>query len=351
MNKADIKSMLLTELEEFFESIGEPAYRAGQVFKWLHKGTKSFGEMTNLPVKLREDLDETFYLTTPALTEKHISKNDGTVKYLWSMDDGAAVECVVMEYAHGNSICISTQVGCGMGCAFCASTVGGLVRNLAPSEMLDQILFSQIESEKKLSNVVLMGVGEPLDNFENVLRFLELLNHGSGLNIGARHITVSTCGIIENIDKLAEYKIQLTLTVSLHAPDDETRSCLMPVNRDTGVDRLLEACARYFHITGRRVSYEYAMIDGVNDTLWQAELLAKKLRNTGSHLNLIPLSDVPWRPLKGSSRERLREFTGTLSQKGVNYTIRRSLGGDIDASCGQLRGRQMKALRSPGYPE
>jgi len=226
-----------------------------------------------------------------------------------------------------------------MGCVFCASAIGGLTRNLTASEMMDQVLFSQLDSAKKLSNVVLMGIGEPLDNFDNVIRFLTLLSHPSGINIGARHITVSTCGIIENIDKLAEYRIKCTLTVSLHAPDDETRSLLMPGNRNIGVDALLDACSRYFRVTGRRVSYEYSMIDGINDTLWHAKLLAQKLKGTGSHLNLIPLSDVPGRQYKGSDRERVKEFSALLISKGVNCTVRRSLGGDITASCGQLRGQ------------
>ena len=339
--RPDIKSMLLTELETYFESIGERSFRAKQTFQWLHRGAPSFGVMTDLPEALRDRLAEEFCISVPVLSEKHVSKHDGTIKYLWSMDDGAAVECVIMEYEHGNTICISSQVGCRMGCAFCASAMGGLKRNLTAPEMVNQVLFSQIDSEKKLSNVVLMGIGEPLDNFDNLIRFLELLGHEFGLNIGARHITVSTCGIIENIDKLAEYRIKCTLTVSLHSADDETRSRLMPINRDVGVDKLLETCSRYFHKTGRRVSYEYAMIDGVNDTSRHAELLAVKLKNTESHLNLIPLSNVPERPFRGSSQERVNEFSKILRQKGVNCTIRRSLGGDIAASCGQLRGRSL----------
>jgi len=245
-----------------------------------------------------------------------------------------------MSYAHGNTVCISSQVGCAMGCAFCASAIGGLIRNLTPAEMLDQVLFSQLESGKKISNIVLMGIGEPLDNFENVITFLRLVNHSSGMNIGARHISVSTCGIIEMIDKLAEYRIQLTLSVSLHAPDDQTRSRIMPINKRYGVDKLFEACGRYFKATGRRVSYEYAMIETVNDTPEHAKLLAKRLGG-GAHLNIIPLSDVSERGLKASSPQRLSAFTDVLKQKGVNFTLRRSLGRDITASCGQLRARHL----------
>jgi len=340
--KNDIKSMFLSELKGYFESVGERAFRADQVFGWLRGGVSAFGEMTNLPQKLREMLEGEFYIAAPKLGEKLVSGRDGTIKYLWLMRDGASIESVVMEYAHGNTVCISTQAGCRMGCAFCASSLGGLMRDLTASEMEDQVLYSQRDSGKKISNVVLMGIGEPLDNLDNVLRFLKLINHPAGMNIGARHISISTCGIIENIDKLAECGIQFTLSVSLHAPDDETRSRLMPVNHGVGVDSLLETCDRYFHKTGRRVSYEYAMIDGVNDSLSHAKLLARKLKKTGSHLNLILLNDVPERPLKASDPERVKAFSGLLRKQGINLTVRRSLGGDIDASCGQLRRRNMR---------
>ena len=297
--------------------------------------------MTNLSEKLRESLADAFYITVPQLLEKHVSQLDGTEKYLWRTTDGEAIESVVMQYAHGNTICISTQVGCRMGCAFCASAIGGLVRNLSASEILDQVLFSQRDSGKKISNIVLMGIGEPLDNFDNVVRFLKLINNPAGLNIGARHITLSTCGIIENIDKLADCGIQLTLSVSLHAPDDETRSRLMPANHEVGVNTLLNTCARYFAKTGRRVSYEYALIDNVNDTRNHAGLLADKLKGTGSHLNLILLNDVPEREFKASSPARVKEFEKILEKRGVNYTLRRRLGNDVNASCGQLRRRHI----------
>ncbi|MCL2152926.1 MAG: 23S rRNA (adenine(2503)-C(2))-methyltransferase RlmN [Oscillospiraceae bacterium] len=338
-NKRDIKSMLPAELEEYFSIVGERAYRAEQVFRWLHSGAAAFCEMTNLPETLREKLNGEFYITAPEIVDKQASQSDGSTKYLWRLSDGSEIESVVMEHDYGNTVCVSTQVGCRMGCVFCASTQGGLVRNLAASEILDQVLFSGKELGEKLSNVVLMGIGEPLDNFSNVTQFLKIVTHPSGICVGARHISLSTCGIIENIDKLADYDIQLTLTVSLHAPDDETRSLLMPINRANGVGKLLDTCGEYFLKTGRRISYEYAMIEGVNDTHRHAEELARKLKKTGSHVNLIPLSKIAESPLKASSSENVRMFAEYLMKNGINVTIRRSLGGDISASCGQLRSR------------
>jgi len=346
MSKRDIKSMLPEELAGYFESTGERAYRARQVFRWLHGGVDSFSGMTDLSSSLRGKLDGEFTITVPELHDRQVSKLDGTIKYLWRMDDGCAVESVVMDYEHGSTVCISTQVGCRMGCAFCASTLGGLTRNLAASEMLDQVMFSKTDAGDRISNIVLMGIGEPLDNFDNVLRFLTLINHPSGINVGARHISLSTCGITENIDKLAEYDIQLSLAVSLHAPDDETRSRLMPVNRASGVDRLLDACDRYYRRTGRRISYEYALIDGVNDASRHAVMLASILKRTGSHLNLIQLSNVPERDFRASPPENVRAFIRILKQKGINFTVRRKLGADIDAACGQLRGRYTETKRT-----
>ena len=335
--KRDIKSMLLPELAEYFESIGERRFRAEQIFRSLHQGAMKFSEMTNLPLALRSRLDDEFYIDVPVIREKQTSQLDGTIKILWELHDGNTIESVIMEYSHGLTVCISTQVGCRMGCAFCASAIGGLVRNLTASEMLDQVLFSQLDIGKRISNAVLMGIGEPLDNLDNVVRFLALVTHPYGMNIGARHITLSTCGIAENIDKLAQYDIQLSLAVSLHAPDDETRSRLMPVNGAGGVDALLGACRRYFRSTGRRISYEYAMIDGVNDSPRHAKQLVRKLNGTGSHLNLILLNNVPERGFRASPQASVRAFTEVLKQNGVNFTIRRKLGADIDASCGQLR--------------
>ncbi len=331
----DLKSMNLTEMAAFFKELGQPAFRARQVYQWLHRGARSFGEMTNLPKPLREVLEADCFLSAPQVERKQVSAQDGTIKYLWRLSDGNCIETVLMRYHHGNTVCISSQVGCRMGCAFCASTLGGKVRDLTPAEMLDQVLFTQIDSGAPVSNIVLMGIGEPLDNFDTVLRFLELVNSPEGMNIGMRHISLSTCGLTEKIDKLAEYQLQLTLSVSLHAPDDETRSKIMPVNRGTGVEALFAACRRYFEKTGRRVSYEYIMIDGVNDQDWQADLLARHLRGAPGHVNLIPLNNVEESPLKPS--RRVAAFQKRLEGQGVTATVRRKLGGDIDASCGQLR--------------
>ena len=341
----DLKSMTPAELEEWLRERGEPKFRAKQIFQWMHRGAVSFGEMTNLSKALRDKLAEEAFLTVPVVERKQVSREDGTIKYLWRLNDGNCIETVLMRYQHGNTVCISSQVGCRMGCRFCASTLGGLVRSLRPSEMIDQVLFTQLDSGLPVSNIVLMGIGEPLDNFDTVMRFLELVNHPDGLNIGMRHISLSTCGLTEKIDRLAERNLQLTLSVSLHAPDDETRSSIMPVNRAVGVDKLFETCRRYFEKTGRRISYEYAMIDGVNDRPWQADELARRLRGMPSHVNLIPLNDVRESPLKPS--RHVEDFRKRLERQGVTVTVRRKLGGDIDASCGQLR-RKTLGLKEDG---
>lgn len=331
----DIKSMTQGELAGFFKELDQPAFRAKQVFTWLHRGVTSFEEMSNLPKDLRAKLAENCFISYPTVERKQVSAQDGTIKYLWRLMDGNCVETVFMRYQHGNTVCVSSQVGCRMGCAFCASTLGGKVRDLTAGEILDQVLFAQLDAGESVSNIVMMGIGEPLDNFDNVLRFLELVNHPDGLNIGMRHISLSTCGLIEKIDKLAQHGLQLTLSVSLHAPDDPTRDKLMPVNRGVGVAKLLATCRRYFETTGRRISFEYAMIDGVNDSDAQADLLADWLEGTGSHVNLIPLNHVAESPLKPS--RRVRQFQQRLERRGLTVTVRRKLGGDIDASCGQLR--------------
>ena len=336
----DLKSLNRAELEQFFQELGEPKFRAKQVFQWLWRGVASFDEMTNLSKALREKLRETCSLTVPQVERKQVSKLDGTIKYLWRLADGNCVESVVMRYKHGNTICVSSEVGCRMGCAFCASTLGGLVRRLEPSEILDQVMFAQKDSGLTISNIVLMGIGEPLDNYDNVMRFLELVNDPEGLNIGMRHISLSTCGLVDGIDKLADLQLQLTLSVSLHAPDDETRSRLMPINRVVGVERLMQSCRRYFDVTVRRISYEYAMVDGVNDQDWQADLLAKRLKGMPSHVNIIPLNDLAESPLKPS--HRVAQFQQRLERQGIACTVRRKLGGDIDASCGQLRRKTLK---------
>lgn len=333
----DIRSMLPEELEEAFQQMGEPKYRAGQVFDWLTRGVASFDEMTNLPKGLRQKLNQEYFIPTLTCIQKQVSREDGTIKYLWQLPDDNAVETVVMQYQYGNTVCISSQVGCRQGCAFCASTIGGLVRSLTPSEMLCEVLCSQMESGLPIGHIVLMGIGEPLDNFDNVMRFLRLVNHPKGLNIGMRHISLSTCGITEKFDKLAAYHLQLTLSVSLHAPDDETRSKIMPANRGRGVEELICACERYFAETGRRISFEYAMIDGVNDTPYHAKLLAKHARRVGAHVNLIPLNHVEESKFEPSRPENMKAFQKILQGADVNATVRRRLGGDIDASCGQLR--------------
>lgn len=335
----DIRSLTKEEITAALREMGEPAFRGGQVFTWLHRGVSSFDEMTNLSKSLREHLAEQFALDTPQVARKQVSRQDGTIKYLWELSDGNCIESVLMQYHHGNTICISSQVGCRMGCAFCASTIAGKVRDLTPGEMLDQVIFSQKDSGLPISNIVLMGIGEPMDNLDNVLRFLELVNHPDGLNIGMRHVSLSTCGVIPGIDRLADLGLQLTLSVSLHAPDSETRSRIMPVNRAYDVEKLFEACHRYFQKTGRRISFEYAMIDGVNDHDWQADLIARKLHGMPGHVNLIPLNDVVESPLKPS--RRVAAFQRRLESHGITATVRRSLGGDIDASCGQLRRKAM----------
>ena len=336
----DIKSMTLEELTAWLKERGEPAFRAKQIFHWLYRGVTSFDEMTDLSKALREKLSRQAFLTPPQVARKQVSKLDGTIKYLWELSDGNCVESVLMRYQHGNTVCISCQVGCRMGCAFCASTLAGKVRDLTPAEMIDQVLFTQIDSGAPISNIVLMGIGEPLDNFDTVMRFLTLVNHPEGMNIGMRHISLSTCGLVDKIDKLAQYELHLTLSVSLHAPDDETRSKIMPVNRSVGVEKLMDTCRRYVQATG------YAMIDGVNDSDAQADQLARLLKGTLGHVNLIPLNDVEESPLKPS--RRVAAFQKRLERQGVTVTVRRKLGSDIDASCGQLRRKAMQSAQGMG---
>lgn len=342
--KRDIKSMTVDEISEFLTGIGEKAYRGGQVYSWLGKGVESFSEMTNLSKDLRGKLEENFYIYRPEVAREQVSERDGTIKYLWQLRDGNTVESVLMKYSYGNTVCISSQVGCRMGCAFCASTIGGLVRNLEPSEMLDQVRYTEKESGERISGIVIMGIGEPLDNFERVIKFLELVNDPDNFGIGMRHVTLSTCGIVELFDKLGNYRLQLNLSVSLHAPDDRTRNSLMPVNRGVGIDKLMAACKNYFHKTGRRITFEYIMIDGVNDTVSHAEQLAERVREVGAHVNLIPLNNVDGRSLKPSRPGNIKKFSDILTGRGINVTVRRRLGGDIDASCGQLRRKTEKML-------
>lgn len=337
-----IKSMTIPELALLLKEMNQPAFRAKQLFTWLHKGVRSYDEMTNLPKNLRESLQEHYPILAPQVLRKQESQKDGTIKYLWQLSDGNCVETVLMRYHHGNSVCISTEVGCRMGCAFCASTLGGLVRRLEPYEMLDQVLFTQVDSGLPISNIVLMGIGEPLDNLENVLRFLELVNSPDGMNISMRHISLSTCGIVPKIDELAQKQLQLTLSVSLHAPSDEVRNNIMPVNKAYPTEELLAACRRYYALTSRRISFEYAMINGVNDAEADAVLLLKRLKGLPAHVNLIPLNHVEESPLKPSTKQAVARFQKILEDGGVPATVRRTLGGDIDASCGQLRRKYNK---------
>lgn len=336
----DLKSMTPEELTAWCKQQGQPAFRGKQIFQWFSRGVTSVEEMTNLPKSLRETIVQSGGFTAPTVERKQVSKLDGTIKYLWKLSDGNCIETVLMRYRHGNSVCISSQVGCAMGCVFCASTKGGRIRNLTPAEILDQVIFTQKDSGAPISNIVLMGIGEPLDNYDNVMRFLTLVNHPDGMNIGMRHISLSTCGLVKGIDRLAKENLQLTLSVSLHAPDDETRSQIMPVNRGIGVEALFAACRRYFETTGRRISYEYAMIDGVNDTPRHAALLGDHLAGTIAHVNLIPLNYVEESPLKPSTH--VSAFQKNLEKRGITVTVRRRLGSDIDASCGQLRRKAMR---------
>lgn len=333
----DLKSMTLEEITAALRAMGEPSFRGKQVFTWLHRGITDFDEMMNIPKSLREKLRAEYYITVPTVARKQVSKLDGTIKYLWELQDGNCIETVLMSYHHGNTVCISSQVGCRMGCKFCASTLAGKVRDLTPSEMLDQVLFTQLDSGREISNIVLMGIGEPLDNFDNVMRFLELVNSPEGMNISMRHISLSTCGLVPKIDELAKRKLQLTLSVSLHAPNDEVRDRIMPVNKAYPSEELLAACRRYYQATSRRISFEYAMIDGVNDRPEDAKELLRRLKGLPAHFNLIPLNHVEESPLKPSTRAAVAAFQKTLEDGGVTATVRRTLGGDIDASCGQLR--------------
>ena len=345
--KAHLKSMTQEEIGQVLKELGQPAFRAKQVYTWLHKGVRSYEEMTNLPKGLRDVLAAQYPICPPEVVRRQESQKDGTIKYLWQLSDGNCVETVLMRYHYGNTVCISTEVGCRMGCAFCASTLGGLVRRLEPYEMLDQVLFTQVESGLPIGHIVLMGIGEPLDNYENVMRFLELVNSPDGMNISMRHISLSTCGLVPGIDRLAQEKLQLTLSVSLHAPTDEIRNTIMPVNKAYPTEELLQACRRYYAQTGRRISFEYAMIHGVNDTPEAAKTLLKRLKGLPAHMNLIPLNHVEESPLKPSTRQAVQQFQKILEEGGIPATVRRTLGSDIDASCGQLRRKYTKETEKP----
>ena len=340
--KADILSMTLPELQAFMAAAGEKSFRAKQVFGWLHvQKVRSFQEMANLPKSLRDKLEETAFLPSVVIAERQVSALDGTRKIAFGLSDGAVIESVFMPYHHGNSVCISSQVGCRMGCAFCASTLNGLARNLLPSEMLSQVYEMQRDAGERVSHVVVMGTGEPLDNLENLVRFLRLLSDEEAGGISQRNITVSTCGLVPRMEELAREQLQITLALSLHAPNDELRRRLMPVASRYSIRECLQACDDYFAATGRRISYEYALIRGVNDGPEQAEELAGLLHGRNCHVNLIPVNPVRERDFREPLPERAADFKFRLEKRGINVTIRRRMGADIDSACGQLRRKQM----------
>lgn len=340
--KADLLSMFPEELEAICVELGQPKYRGKQIFEGLYKGKRDFSEFSTLPKQFREILAENAYIPTASIKRKLVSAIDGTVKYLYSLHDGETVESVFMRYHHGNTMCISTQVGCRMGCAFCASTKAGLVRSLAPSEMLLQILEAERDLGERVSNIVLMGMGEPLDNFDNVIKFLNLVNHKDGLNIGLRHISLSTCGLVNKIDELADLMLPITLSISLHAPNDEIRRQTMPIANKWSIDELLRSCRRYIEKTGRRISFEYALISGVNDSKEHAMELGKLLSGMLCHLNLIPVNPIKEKNFVRSEKNAIKLFTETIETYKINVTVRRRLGADINASCGQLRAEDNK---------
>ena len=341
--KKDILSMTMAELSDEIAALGQPKYRAGQIYRWLHKvGVKDFSEMTDLPLSFREILNDNFVIFSCDIEKKLISEYDSTVKYLFSLYDGEQIETVVMKYKYGYTVCVSSQVGCRMGCKFCASTLSGVERNLFPSEILSQIYAAERDLNIRVSHVVMMGMGEPLDNYENVLRFLSLITDKNGKNISMRHISLSTCGIVPKIYDLAALDLQLTLSVSLHAPNNEIRSAMMPVNRKWPVETLIEACRAYSEKTSRRISFEYALVAGQNDSPACARQLAALLRGLLCHVNLIPVNEVRETGCRESSPEDVKKFSDILSAKGYAVTVRRKLGSDINAACGQLRRNSIK---------
>lgn len=340
MKRIDIKSMTAAELADDLVKLGEKPFRGKQIFHWLHqKRVGGFDEMSDLSLSLREKCNEKYYIASINVKKRLVSSLDGTVKYLYELEDGNTIEAVRMKYRHGNSLCISTQVGCRMGCSFCASTEGGLIRNLTPAEMLEEVYSAarDIPDGETIGSIVLMGIGEPLDNFENVLRFLELLSSPDGFGLSLRHVSLSTCGLVDKIDELARHKLGVTLSVSLHAPNDTIRGRTMPISKKWSVDQLLDACRRYFDSTGRRVSFEYALIDGQNDKDSDARELASRLHGMNCHLNLIPVNSVTGKSYRASKQERVNRFAKILSDQGITATVRRTLGADINAACGQLR--------------
>lgn len=338
----DLKDLEYDELCRFIESLGEAKFRAKQVFSWLLKGITDFSEMTDISKELRKKLAEKSYISTLKIRKKLISKIDNTTKYLFELEDGNCIESVAMYYNHGISICISSQVGCRMGCRFCASTIGGKVRDLTSAEILNQVIFAQKDLGERISNIVMMGIGEPLDNFENTVKFLHNVNNPSGLNIGYRHIALSTCGVVPKIYELAKLNLPITLSVSLHAPNDAQRDRLMPINHKYKIDELIKACKDYIKATSRRISFEYSLILGVNDSLDDADELSHLVSGMLCHINLIPVNSIEERDFVSGDKRRIYAFCERLVKNGINATVRRELGSDINASCGQLRKRYTK---------
>lgn len=352
MEKIDIKSLNYQELLAKIEELGEKSFRGKQIYDWLHqKAVMNFDEMTNLSKALREKLNHNFYIAKTQIVEKLESKDGCTTKFLFALQDGSVIESVLMKYKHGNSVCISSQVGCRMGCNFCASTLGGLERNLSVSEMLGQIYAIQNRKGERVSNVVVMGTGEPLDNYDNLVKFIRMLTDEHGYNMSQRNITVSTCGLVEKIQKLAQEKLQITLAISLHAPNDEVRKTLMPVANKYSIAEIMKVCKEYYEITGRRISFEYSLVKDVNDSKEYAEELGNLLRGKNCHVNLIPVNPIEERNYRDSDTSFVKNFKLTLERFGINVTIRREMGRDIDAACGQLRKRYMDKMEEEEHED
>ncbi|MBQ8869154.1 MAG: 23S rRNA (adenine(2503)-C(2))-methyltransferase RlmN [Oscillospiraceae bacterium] len=340
----EISSLSFDELSEKIAQMGLPKFRAKQIYEWLHKkNVDSFDKMTNLDKALRQKLNEEFFIAVPTISRKLVSKIDGTVKYLFEFSDGECVESVVMKYKYGNSICVSTQVGCAMGCTFCASTKAGRVRNLTAGEILGQVYRAQTDTGERISHIVLMGIGEPLDNFDNVMKFLDMVSNEQGLNIGQRNISLSTCGVVPKIYELAKRNLQITLSISIHSPTDELRTSMMPINKKYPISELIEACRSYVKTTGRRISFEYSLIKGVNDSPECAEKLCALLRGMLCHVNLIPVNTIEQSDYRKSDKEAIERFKNIIEKHKITATVRRKLGADINAACGQLR-RESKQL-------
>lgn len=337
MEKLDLLSLTIKEIEDLMEKVGDKRYRGKQIFQWVNKGIKDFDKMSNIPKTLRETLQGISYITRISIEKSWISKIDGTIKYLFRLEDDNIIEAVAMEYKHGITLCISSQVGCGMGCNFCASTIGGLVRNLRAGEMVDQILLIQEDLNIKISNIVLMGSGEPLHNYEQVINFLKIVNNENGLNIGNRHITLSTCGLVPEIRRLADVQLPINLAISLHAPNDIIRKNIMPIAKKYSIEELMVACKYYLEKNNRRITFEYALIKGVNDTDLHAKELSGVLKGLLCHVNLIPINEVKERDYKKSNKDKIERFQSILKKNGIETTIRREMGADINAACGQLR--------------